>query len=213
MKWSANLAYAVGMITTDGNLSSDKRHISITSTDKELLQTIKWCLNKFNPVSLNPPSSIGKKIAYRLQFSDVKLYRWLEKIGLHPNKSLTIGPLKINRKYFRDFLRGHLDGDGSIVHYLDKYLTPLNPKYIYNRLFVYFISGSKPHIEWLRNEIVKAKKIHGSFNPRKNKSDYPTYVLKFSTKEAKVLLNWIYYKPALPCLNRKFRIAEPFLLK
>jgi DeoR-like helix-turn-helix domain len=43
LEWSPNIAYAVGLITTDGNLSSDGRHLSITSADIDLLETIRSC--------------------------------------------------------------------------------------------------------------------------------------------------------------------------
>ncbi len=212
-EWNPQLAYAIGLITTDGNLSKDKRHISLTSTDKDLLTTFRDCLGKRNHITKDLKSSISLKQAYRVQFGDVVLYDWLVKIGLHANKSLTIGPLQIDERYFRDFLRGHLDGDGSIIHYIDRYNAPLNPKYIYERLFVYFMSASEKHILWLRKTITKLKSISGSINKRvpKNKNYSNFFVLKFSTKEAKILLNWIYYKPGLPCLKRKFKIAEPFL--
>ena len=36
LAWTAELAYAVGLITTDGNLSSDGRHLGIPSKDREL---------------------------------------------------------------------------------------------------------------------------------------------------------------------------------
>jgi hypothetical protein len=214
-EWNSRLAYAIGLIATDGNLSKDKRHVSLTSTDKDLLATFRDCLGKQNSISKNPRGSISLKQSYRVQFGDVVLYDWLVKIGLHENKSLTIGPLRIDKKYFRDFLRGHLDGDGSIIHYTDRYNTPINPKYIYERLFVYFISASEKHLLWLRKIIIKLKNIHGSINKRipKNKNYSPIFVLKFSTKEAKILLNWIYYKSNLPCLIRKYKIAKPFLAK
>jgi len=216
MVWNSNLAYAIGLITTDGNLSPDGRHISLTSTDKSLIKTFTSCLQKQSKITPNPKGGFpSSKPAYRTQFSDVKLYRELLKIGLTPNKSLTLGPIKINAKYFNDFLRGHLDGDGSIVYYKDKYLTHLNKKYVYDRLFAYFISSSERHLVWLRKTIFSLIQIKGSLNVRINRTrvvKHPTYVLKFSTKEAKLLLNWIYYKPNLPCLNRKYKIAKPFLL-
>ena len=212
--WGSNLAYAVGLITTDGNLSPNGRHISLTSSDKQLIFTFRRCLGKNNIISNNPPSSLSKKPSYRVQIGDVVLYDWLERIGLTPNKSLTIGKLKISNKYFRDFLRGHLDGDGSIIYYKDKYNTKLNPKYVYDRLFVYFRSASANHITWLRNKISKIKGVHGSISTQKSKTQKgksQEITLKFSTKEAKILLNWIYYKPNLPCLKRKYWIAKPFL--
>ena len=213
-EWNSNLAYAVGLITTDGNLSPDGRHISLTSTDKQLLSTFKKCLGKNNAISNNPPSNISKKPSYRVQIGDVVLYDWLKRIGLTPNKSLTIGKLKIPNKYFRDFLRGHLDGDGSVVYYKDRYNTKLNPKYIYDRLLLYFMSASKKHVIWLRDKISKNKKVDGSTSVKKSKMQKGkshVITLKFSTKAAKILLNWIYYKPNLPCLERKHKIARPFL--
>lgn len=48
--WTPELAYAVGLITTDGSLSSDGRHIDFTSNDKELINTFKKCLNLKNKI-------------------------------------------------------------------------------------------------------------------------------------------------------------------
>ena len=213
--WNSDLAYAVGLLATDGNLSSDGRHVILTSSDKQLLETFTACLKKENKIALNHAGNLAKKTSYHVQIGDVVFYDWLKKIGLMPKKSLVIGKLKINKKYFRDFLRGHLDGDGSIIHYKDGYHAYLNPNYIYDRLFVYFISASKKHILWLRGTIVDLRKISGSVQTDRPadtaKTNNPMHRLKFSTKEAKILLNWIYYKEGLPCLHRKFIIAKSFL--
>lgn len=212
-KWTSELAYAVGLITTDGCLSPDRRHLTLTSCDKQLIKTFRRCLHISNKISPNPKGGYSNKTeAFRVQFGNVVLYDRLIKIGLHNNKSLTLGELNIKNQYFRDFLRGHLDGDGTIIQYIDQYNTPLNPKYVYQRLFVYFISASQKHILWLREKILDLTKLHGSLEIKQSKnSPNPLYRIKFSTKEAKVLLNWIYYKPNLPCLRRKYKIAKPFL--
>jgi len=47
-------------------------------------------------------------------------------IGITPAKSHTINQIIIPEEFFRDFLRGHLDGDGSITVYMDKYNTYKN---------------------------------------------------------------------------------------
>lgn len=213
IKWTSQLAYAIGLISTDGNLSKDKRHINFTSSDIQLINTYKLCLSKNNSITLNSFSERTKKQSYKFQFSDVNFYDFLVKIGLHPNKSLTIDKINVPNKYFRDFLRGHLDGDGSIIYYKDKYNINKNPRYIYDRLFVYFISASEKHIKWLQESIYKLIGVQGSLNKQawKEKNKTIIYRLKFSTKQAKVILNWIYYKPNLPCLLRKYQIAKPFL--
>jgi hypothetical protein len=152
-KWTPELAYVVGLLTTDGNLSKDGRHIAIKSSDLQLLQTFKKCLNLPNRITKTKKEGWGRKSYYRIQFGKVQFYRWLLKIGLFPNKTYTIGALQIPNKYFSDFLRGHLDGDGNITTYIDSYNTYKNPKYVYTRLYTYFRSASKVHILWLKEKI------------------------------------------------------------
>lgn len=211
MRWSNNMAYAVGLIATDGCLSNDKRHIILTSKDIQQIENFKNILELKNKIGINKNGN-ETGVYYRIQFGDVKFYRWLVKIGLSPHKSLTLGPLKIQNRYFRDFVRGNLDGDGSIIYYKDYYNTYLNKKYVYDRLFVTFTSGSKKYLLWLQKTIYGNIKIFGALltKHRLLYSDY--FALKFSTKEAKILLSWIYYKNDLPSLKRKYEIAKPFLV-
>jgi len=212
--WTSKLAYAIGLITTDGSLSKDGRHIIFTSSDRKLLETFRKCLEIQNKITNNPPSTISKKPAYRIQFGNVRLYKWLVKIGLSPNKTQKLGELKIPSKFFPDFLRGHLDGDGSVITYIDRYNTYKNPKYVYIRLMTYFMSARGEHIRWLQKKTIKLAGVKGAILKRqfptlKNKKTI--YTLKFSKKESIRLLNWIYYQPNLPCLERKYQIALPFL--
>lgn len=212
--WSSNLAYAVGLITTDGNLSKDGRHINFISSDIGLIKTFKKCLKKKNKISINPPSGLSKKTAFRVQIGDVVFYDWLIKIGLTPNKSLTIGPIALENKFFPDFVRGHLDGDGNVRNYIDKYNTKIDSKYIYERFFIFLRSASKKHIYWLRGKIQELSGISGSIQKTLSKSQIgksPMFVIKYSTNEAKVLANWIYYDNAVPKLLRKYYIAKKFL--
>jgi len=127
-EWTPELAYAVGLLTTDGNLSKDGRHITMRSSDVQLLKTFKKCLNLPYKIVQSKNDGWAKKPCYRVQFSKVQFYRWLLKIGLFPRKTYTIGELKVPNEYFPDFLRGHLDGDGSITTYKDYWNTFKNPK-------------------------------------------------------------------------------------
>ncbi len=82
-QWSSALAYVVGLITTDGCLSKDRRHIDFTSKDTELVSLYRDIIK--------PKSKIGTKsngrgqLAHRVQISDVSFYDFLEDIGLRPN--------------------------------------------------------------------------------------------------------------------------------
>lgn len=213
-KWTSELAYVIGLLTTDGNLSKDGRHLTMRSSDVQLLKTFKECLNLRAKIALSKNDGWAKKPTYRVQFSNVQFYRWLLKIGLFPNKTYTIGELKIPDKYFSDFLRGHLDGDGCITTYKDYWNTFKNPKYIYTRLWIRFVSASRIHIEWLRENIFKLLSIKGHAWERKPWMLHQTtsmWELKFAKKDSIKLLSWLYYNPKVPCLLRKRKIAERFI--
>lgn len=211
-KWTPELAYIVGLITTDGNLSSNGRSIVMRSSEIPLLQTFKKCLRVSNKIGRTSPCGYSRKCSYRIQIGMVQFYRWLLKIGLTPAKTYTLGALAIPNEYFPDFLRGHLDGDGSITIYKDFYNTFKNQEYVYTRLWLRFISVSKHHIIWLRKRIGELLGVHGHLWADKWKNKHvPMWVLKFGKKDSIRLLHWMYYSPDIPCLLRKRRKAEKFL--
>lgn len=210
--WSENLAYAVGLITTDGNLCSDKRHIQFTTTDYQLAKHFRTCLLTKNKIRKTPPSGFGKKPAFRINFSNVKLYSWLEQIGLMSKKSLLLRKLNIPEKYFPDFIRGHIDGDGSIFTYVDNYAIYKGKRYTYKRLYTVFNSASADHLEWIRANLEKILNIAGALSSyRKKDRKFPMWKLRYAKKESLKLLSWLYYKENLPCLQRKRKIADRFL--
>src|SRR3989338_7960663 len=142
IKWSSDIAYAVGLITTDGCLSNDGRHIIFVSKDREQLKNLMSAL-KIRVKIGNTISGYTGKPTTRIQFGDVKLYRFLLEIGLMPNKTKILTSISVTDEYFFDFLRGHFDGDGSFYSYWD-------PRWKSSYMFyTVFISASKNHINWL----------------------------------------------------------------
>lgn len=213
-EWTPELAYAIGLLTTDGNLSKDERHINMRSSDLQLLKTFKECLNLKAHIIQSKNDSWAKRPCYRIQFGNVQLYKWLVKIGLFPAKTYTVGRIGVPDEYFRDFLRGHLDGDGSVWTYKDRWNTFKSPKYVYIRLWVRFISASEKHIKWLAKRIFELQKIKGHQWERKPwREDQTTsmWEVKFAKKDSIKLLSWMYYAPDVPCLFRKRKIAEKFI--
>ena len=206
--WTPELAYTIGLLATDGNLSSDGRHIVMRSADYDLLETFRVCLHLKNKIGV---TDIGRRDhMYRIQFSNVQFYNWLITIGITPAKTYTIGAIKIPNEFFRDFLRGHLDGDGSITTYEDRYNTFKNPSYIYQRFIVRFISASEQHIRWLDQKIRTILEAQGRIH--RTKPTDPTrqvdmWILKFGKKESINLLSKLYYHENLPSLSRKREIA------
>lgn len=194
ISWDSNLAYAIGLITTDGCLSIDGRHIDLTSKDLGQLQNFKVALKLNNKIGLKS-SSYGKRKYYRIQIGDVHLYRFLLSIGLTPHKSKTLGPLRIPIKYFRDFLRGCLDGDGNISTWIHK--TNLHRQWCLR-----FFSGSYTFASWLKDKTEELFAIKGGLYVC-NKREYdPSYTIKFGKRASISLINQIYYTGCL-ALERK----------
>jgi hypothetical protein len=212
-KWTPELVYAIGLLTTDGCLSIGNQ-LEFNSQHKKLVKIFRECLNLKNKIGLKYDGSNSGRKYYRIQFRNAQFYRWLNKIGLTPRKTYTIGELKIPDRYFPDFLRGHLDGDGSITTYKDRWNTFKNPKYVYTRLWVRFISASKFHIRWLQRKINKLLGVKGHLWERKPERPDQTatiYGIKFAKKDSIRLLSWLYYNRKVPCLIRKRKIAEKFI--
>ncbi len=194
IKWSTELAYAVGLITTDGSLSIDKYHIVLVSTDIQLLRTFKRILNLKNKIALRKDTRTGRKDCYYIQFGDIVFYKWLLELGLTPNKTKTIGELKIPDKYFFDFLRGHFDGDGSCYSYWD-------PRWKSSFMFyVIFTSGSLKHLQWLKNQINHSLGITGHLGSAGKR----VWLLRYPKEKSKKIIARMYYKKNLPCLKRKY---------
>jgi hypothetical protein len=192
MFWSNNFAYAVGLLTTDGSLSIDGRHLDLTSKDREQIVNFINILNLTNKIGTKTSGSTLDRKYYRVQFGNVKLYRFLCTVGLSPRKTHTIGSLAIPKKYFFDFLRGHFDGDGSFYYYYDKRWK--------SSFLVYlsFVSASKSHLEWLMRMISSVGVTGGFITKGKG-----AYQLRYAKKDSKKIIGKMFYNNKVTCLGRK----------
>lgn len=194
IRWSRNFAYAIGLLTTDGNLSSDKRHINFTSKDLELINKFQKSLGINNNIGRKSSGSQKLKKYYFVCISDILFYKFLLTIGLMPKKSKILKGIKIPDKYFFDFLRGHFDGDGTFYSYWD-------PRWKSSFMFyTVFVSASKNHIKWLQNTISKFLKIKGHIT---KSSTEICYQLKYAKNDSLKILRKMYYSKNVICLKRK----------
>lgn len=196
VKWNCNFSYAVGLFTADGNISPDGRHLEFCSKDLELVKAIKKCFNLNNKICRKQRGVQPKKWYYRIQFGNKKLYTFLIKIGLTPNKSKSLTYLSIPEEYFCDFLRGLIDGDGTIGYFM-------HPESKEKQFRIRIASGSKGFLEWVESEINKFLSIKGKICqvPR-------TYELCYYKKASKKIADFIYFRSGVICLKRKFEIAK-----
>jgi hypothetical protein len=208
-EWSPDIAWVVGLIAPDGNLAGTGRSISITSKDTDLLESARRCLALSNRL-LRVVSSWSAG-GYRLQWRNRAFYDRLVAVGLTPRKSLTIGPLAVPDEYFADFFRGCIDGDGTVLVYVDRYHADRKASYVYARLYVSLVSASRPFVDWLRATIYRLLGLAGEVQVKRTPTGRQVWNLRYAKRASVRLLRFMYYSPSVPCLARKRAKAEPFL--
>lgn len=192
-KWSPYLAYAIGLIAADGYLAKNSYLIDLTSNDRDQLENYRRCLNI--DVLIGKKSSGNGRISFRVQLKNLLFYNFLLKVGLSNAKSKTLGPLKIPRKYFYDFLRGIFDGDGCTYSYWDK---RWKSSFMF---YLSFASASPKFIEWLQASLFTLSKVKGHVTRAGGESTY--YQLKYAKAEGAKILRKMYYNKDVICLERK----------
>ena len=192
-KWSSNLAYAIGLLATDGCLSPPFSLVDLTSNDREQLENFCKCLGVDFRITKKHGSS-GKE-CLRVQFKNVIFYNFLLSIGLTPKKSRTLGPLKVPDRFFFDFLRGVFDGDGCTHSYWD-------PRWKSSFMFyLIFASASPAFINWLREKIRSKTGVSGHTTGPTSKN--PCLQLKYAKRESLVVLRKMYAGTNPMFLSRK----------
>ena len=199
VEWTADLAYAIGLITTDGCLSGDGRHMEFCSKDVENVEHLRRCLGLRNVISMKKRGSAPFLEYYRVQFGNVRFYRFLQTIGLHPRKSRTLEKVNAPRQYFADFVRGLWDGDGSIT-------SCRHPESRHLQWRAHLSSGSVKFLEWLGQAIQEFYGLTGDIQPTRK-----IHRLVYYKREGAKLLRIMYQRPDAVCLGRKRAVAERFM--
>ena len=199
-KWSSSLAYAIGLLATDGCMLPG-HGIDLTSKDKEQLNNFKKCTGITTKISIKY-NGMGMQYL-RVQFKNVFFYNFLLSIGLTPAKSKTLGPIKIPQRYFFDFLRGVFDGDGYTYSYWDKRWTSSFMFYLG------FVSASRKFVNWLRNKIFASLSVKGHITTAVKKST--CYQLKYAKSDGFKIIKKMYATPDAVFLSRKRLKIEKML--
>ncbi len=155
IEWSHPFAYAIGLITSDGCLSSDYRHILFASKDQELIEKFKGALRLGNKIGKNRRGGEVEKKYFHIQFGDKIFYQFLNSIGLYRAKSRTIQSVLVPLIYFPAFLRGLFDGDGCFYSFWDK-RWPASFGFQ-----VSFPSASLLFVMWLKDHLSKLYGVKG----------------------------------------------------
>lgn len=203
-EWTPALAYAVGLIATDGSIARG-RTIGFPSADRELVNHLLHCLDKGNKISRVRTRTGG--VLYRTQIGDAAFCRWLLTIGITPRKSLTIGPLDVPAEHLLTVARGLLDGDGSIINRSARADVGRRDDYHWEYLQTKFVCASRPHLEWLRERLNEALQIDGLIIRRAARGTrHDCFTLRYGKVASHRLLPALYRDADAPRLARKWRV-------
>ncbi|MBI2607317.1 MAG: LAGLIDADG family homing endonuclease [Candidatus Doudnabacteria bacterium] len=193
IEWSSDFAYAIGLITSDGWLHKDQRHIGFSSKEIELINKFKRALLISNKTIAHVRGGETDKKYLFVQFGDKIFYQFLNSIGLTVAKSKTIKQIDIPDRYFPDFLRGLFDGDGTFYTFWDKRW----PKSFGFKTS--FASASPDFIKWLRTELKRLYGLTGSVHKGVGVSN-----LEYTKGDSRKIFNVMYHRKDLLFLSRKY---------
>ena len=202
-------AYVLGFFYADGSMhiSERGRYVTITSTDKPIIFKIKKWMESKHFITVARSTWENGKDRYVLRMGNKELYNSLLKIGLYPNKSLTIDMPIIPNKFMKDFVRGYFDGDGCVYLYRSK---GIKKKIILRKLSVIFTSGSKKFLESLL-AILKSKI---SLQQRKVYLGHRSFQLRLSTSDSVRMFKFMYSNTDKELFfNRKFNIFREYFYR
>ena len=181
-------AYWLGVMYSDGYISKARDYtnsfgLSVSEKDLEWVEKFKQFLNYNGTIKHYTVSSGFKEGTpyVRLLIGNNKVVEDLEKLGVVEHKSKIISCLP-DIPFLDDFIRGYIDGDGSLL----------------KRLPCFQISGNKDFLE----SIAKYFKLPYHLEPDKS-----IYSLRYNAKASRYLEKRL-YKDANYYLQRKYDIAK-----
>jgi hypothetical protein len=170
IEWNEEIAYLLGLVVSDGHIGSDRSTVCFTNKDNELINIFISIVESITGKRNNLTTTDAGCKQYKV--TDRSLYNWLKERGVTPNKSLSIGKIEVPNSYFLDFLKGVIDGDGSVCYK--------------NRVNIRIYSGSKDFLEFIREQLIQI--FDNSFN--KNIGFYSgCYRLVLAKSDVKRLIN------------------------
>jgi hypothetical protein len=211
-KWTPEMAYVLGYLYADGSLEDASylrgKYLRVSSIEKESIIRIKELLASKHTVVKKPPTSKNGKVGYLLRIGSHILYADLVKLGLYPNKSLTIKFPNIPKNYMASFIRGYFDGDGCVMIQKTK---GKRQDVIIKKLSTVFTSGSRDFLDKLAKEL---QKIIGT-DQTNVYVGHNSYMLSYSTGDSIKIFKFIYGNGTKSVfIRRKFDIfCEYFRLK
>lgn len=178
-----NMAYIMGFLAADGNISKNGNRIQsqLSIKDKSQLEMIH---NEIGGCEVYEYSSNGyPSCGWHCYSAQIK--KDLATYGIIPNKTGTLRvPQNLKEEYWKDFIRGYFDGDGSI--FKDERGIRLS-----------ITSANKEILEDINTYFAE-----NNIKPSSILPDHTNVCIKFRNQASIDIYNLLYYDNCL-CLKRK----------
>ncbi|NJN14839.1 MAG: hypothetical protein HC822_00245 [Oscillochloris sp.] len=191
--WSPAMAYVLGYWWADGYMrikSSGAHIIEFASVDYGHLLLIASAIGeKYDLRKIK-----ANEACYGMEFCSKQMYYDLLTLGGMPNKSNVIGFPDIPPELLVHFVRGFVDGDGTLAWNGDRPILQI-------------YSGSRQ----LLADMAHAIKVQIGIPAPNVIANRKLWNIKWSTTRAKCLAAWLYHDNPGLALDRKAAIAADFL--
>ena len=210
-----NLGWLLGILVSEGTVTN-RNYISITNTDRELLDNIKdrfkhWNWKEYYRKAGTNYRGWECKESWELRHSDVKLRKDLQDFGLDfcvagdkvIPKSIMMSPKNV----VISFLSGLFEGDGSAFNYIDK-------THDAKRFGMAYYSKSKKMCRQLQTLLLKFGILSALTKRSSAISEYPNWMVAIRGESAQKLislLNILKFKDN--AVDSGYRIKVPHIRK
>lgn len=190
---SHNMAYILGLLASDGNISSKENgvFIQLKVEDKKILEDINKEIKNTRPIKEFERSDREEKVA-KLAFWSFTIKKDLAHYGVVPQKTFTLKPPEFLLPEYRiSYIRGYFDGDGSISQ--GEYSAQFK------------IGGaSKEVVQWIKDVFSTQYGIIANLRTVKGKlsENRDWYEITYYAKRVKEIFDVLYVKNSL-YLERK----------
>lgn len=180
---SENMAWLLGFLASDGTVSKTRNTIKIglSAKDKEILERIRQELQlevKVCEYTTNKGFDVVE-LAWNCCEHKQALFNY----GIAPNKTFNlIPPNKLDKKFWKDYLRGYFDGDGSVSY-----------NHCNNSIRFSITSGTKEILEWFINFLYEEYDIP-KVKIYETKRVNTSYYFDYSTESTKKIYHILYDK-------------------
>lgn len=183
--WCSDMAYILGFIYADGNVFRTQLSIGLSKIDTNLLTEIKEKLQYEGDLKFREATK-----SVRLTIRSCVMTDDLKHLGVIENKSLKTKIPNIPQQYFKDFVRGYFDGDGSVGIHMK------------NQIRTRFFSGSKEFLIELSQKLYDEIGIQIPTISKDKRSE--CHEICYSTKNSKLIFDYLYSDPNCMKLDRKY---------